>query len=60
MSMLHIASKKTKSSLTNIKDDDIQPNAVDLRVDKIFGINFKLFTIIRIAYRFKTLVCIIF
>ena len=45
MSMLHIASKKTKSSLTNIKDDDIQPNAVDLRVDKIFGINFKLFTI---------------
>ena len=45
MSMLHIASKKTKSSLTNIHDEDVQPNAVDLRLDKIFAINFKLFTI---------------
>jgi len=45
MSMLHIASKKTKSSLTNVLDDDVQPNAVDLRLDKIFAINYKLFTI---------------
>jgi deoxycytidine triphosphate deaminase len=43
MSMLHIASKKTKSSLTNIHDEDIQPNAVDLRLDKVFLIHPALF-----------------
>jgi dUTP pyrophosphatase len=45
MSMLHIASKKTKSSLTNMRDGDIQPNAVDLRLDKVFAIKPVLFTI---------------
>jgi len=34
--MLHIASDETQSSLTNVKQEDIQPNAVDLRVAKIF------------------------
>ena len=45
MSMIHIVSKKAKSSLTNVQPDDIQPNAVDLRLDKIFAINYKLFAI---------------
>jgi deoxycytidine triphosphate deaminase len=43
--MLHISSKKTKSSLTNVKDVDVQPNAVDLRLDKVFAIKQVLFTI---------------
>jgi len=43
--MLHIASKKTKSTLTQVRDDDIQPNAVDLRLDKLFAIKPVLFTI---------------
>jgi deoxycytidine triphosphate deaminase len=37
--MLHISSGKNKSSLTNVQPEDIQPNAVDLRVDKIFRIS---------------------
>jgi dUTP pyrophosphatase len=37
--MIHIAAQDTQSTLTNIKDEDVQPNAVDLRVDKIFQIN---------------------
>ena len=37
--MIHISALDTQSSLTNVKDEDIQPNAVDLRVDKIFRIN---------------------
>ena len=34
--MIHIASGMSKSSLTNVQPGDVQPNAVDLRVDKIF------------------------
>lgn len=34
--MLHIHSDKNGSSLTEVKDVDVQPNAVDLRIDKIF------------------------
>jgi deoxycytidine triphosphate deaminase len=34
--MIHISAKDTQSSLTNVQSDDIQPNAVDLRVEKIF------------------------
>jgi deoxycytidine triphosphate deaminase len=34
--MIHIAANDTQSTLTNLKEEDIQPNAVDLRVDKIF------------------------
>ena len=45
MSMIHIASNKTKSKLNNFKPEDVQPNAIDLRLDKIFAINFRLFTI---------------
>ena len=38
MSMINIASKQNNSSLTAVKDGDVQPNAVDLRVGKIFKI----------------------
>jgi deoxycytidine triphosphate deaminase len=43
--MIHIASKKTKSDLTKVEVIDIQPNAVDLRLDKVFAIKPVLFTI---------------
>jgi deoxycytidine triphosphate deaminase len=36
--MVHIMGKNTTSSLTNVQQKDIQPNAVDLRVGKIFQI----------------------
>lgn len=37
--MKHIRSNNTKSELTNVRDIDIQPNAVDIRIDKVFKIN---------------------
>ena len=45
--MKHIASDNSKSFLSNVNlDTDVQPNAVDLRVGKIFAINTnKTFTI---------------
>ena len=43
--MIHISSKKTKSNLTNVREGDVQPNAVDLRLDKVFAIKPVLFTI---------------
>ena len=43
--MIHIAAQDTQSKLTNLKEDDIQPNAVDLRVDKIFQMNEGAFVI---------------
>jgi deoxycytidine triphosphate deaminase len=44
--MIHIAAQDTQSNLTNVELTDIQPNAVDLRVDKIFQMNVsKTFTI---------------
>ena len=36
--MINIASPKSKSKLTNISAKDIQPNAVDLKVQKILSI----------------------
>lgn len=36
--MLHIMSSETGSTLTAVEQEDIQPNAVDLRVAKIFKI----------------------
>lgn len=43
MSMKHIMDHMVQSSLTNVRDEDIQPNAVDLRVDKVFRIGSSLF-----------------
>ena len=45
MSMKHIMSTMSESSLTNVVDGDSQPNAVDLRLDKIFEIHNSPFTI---------------
>ena len=45
MTMIHIESFKTKSSLTNVSDGDVQPNAVDLRLGKIMKILDTMFTI---------------
>ena len=39
MSMINIGGRKTKSSLTNVNfAKDVQPNAVDLRLGKVFRI----------------------
>lgn len=43
--MIHIFGKKSNSKLTNVKDEDIQPNAVDLRLGKVFKIRDALFEI---------------
>lgn len=43
--MKHIASDKTSSYLTGVEDVDIQPNAVDLRLGKVFAIKNKTFVI---------------
>ena len=36
--MKHIHSAWTKTNLTNVQPEDIQPNAIDLRLDKVFNI----------------------
>lgn len=41
--MIHIFSENSNSKLTNVNEDDIQPNAVDLRLDKVFKIHNTLF-----------------
>lgn len=41
--MKHVASSTSRTKLTNIQEEDIQPNAVDLRLDKIYKINNELF-----------------
>jgi len=38
MSMKHIVHSNSSSNLTAVKDKDIQPNAVDLRLGKVFEI----------------------
>jgi deoxycytidine triphosphate deaminase len=36
--MKHILGSNTRSFLTNVQSEDIQPNAVDLRIDKVYKI----------------------
>ena len=36
--MKHVCGPNTKSDLTGIEPEDIQPNAVDLRLGKVFKI----------------------
>lgn len=43
--MLHIFTDSCTSSITDIDPEDIQPNAVDLKIDRIFKIESSLFTI---------------
>lgn len=43
--MKHILGPSSRSSLTAVKDGDSQPNAVDLRLEKIFKIKSDIFEI---------------
>ena len=43
--MIHLASPDSKSSLSKFDDDQVQPNAIDLRVDKIFQTYGQVFVI---------------
>lgn len=43
--MMHLASPDSKSSLSKFDDDQVQPNAIDLRVDKIFQTYGQVFVI---------------
>lgn len=43
--MIHICGTKAKSKISNVQEGDSQPNAVDLRLGKIFKIKDKVFTI---------------
>lgn len=45
MSMINIGGQTARSTLTKIQDGDIQPNAVDLRLGKVFAIKDTDFTI---------------
>ena len=45
MSMINIGGNNTTSSLSAIMDGDVQPNAVDLRLGKVFKILDNVFTI---------------
>lgn len=36
MTLTHICSNQSTSSLTNVDEDSIQPNAVDLRLDRVW------------------------
>lgn len=39
MSMIHIASNLTNSTVTSLQQPDVQPNAIDLRLKKVFKID---------------------
>lgn len=43
--MKHIMGSNSKSTLTNVQEGDVQPNAVDLRLGKIFKIKDELFQV---------------
>lgn len=43
--MKHVLGPNSKSTLTNVEDGDSQPNAVDLRLDKVFPIKKDVFEI---------------
>lgn len=45
MTMINIGGLKTTSTLTAIQENDVQPNAVDLRLGKVFKIKDNVFTI---------------
>jgi deoxycytidine triphosphate deaminase len=37
--MLHIAGKTCTSKITGIHPEDVQPNAIDLRIDRVFALS---------------------
>ena len=45
VSMVHIASQSTSSSLSEFTDEQVQPNAIDLRVAKVFEMDKHAFVI---------------
>lgn len=45
MSMIHIASTETSSWVTSVQSQDVQPNAVDLRLKKVLAIQPDTFVI---------------
>lgn len=44
-SMKHVMGESSRTKLTNVVDEDIQPNAVDLRLGKVFQINNEVFEV---------------
>jgi deoxycytidine triphosphate deaminase len=43
--MKHINGNRSRSTLTNVQQEDVQPNATDLRLSKVFSINTNVFEI---------------
>lgn len=43
--MKHVAGLGSKSILSNVQEGDVQPNAVDLRLGKVFQINQEVFEV---------------
>jgi len=43
--MKHIMGIRSRSTLTNVQNGDVQPNAVDLRLDRVFKISKNVFEI---------------
>ena len=43
--MKHVMGEDSKSRLTNVQEGDIQPNAVDLRLGKVFRISSNVFVV---------------
>lgn len=43
--MIHILGEKSNSALTAVRDGDSQPNAIDLRLGKVFAMNIERFVL---------------
>ena len=43
--MIHLASNRSSSDLSEFDISQVQPNAIDLKVDKIFSIDSNTFSI---------------
>lgn len=43
--MKHVLGENSRTTLTNVEDGDSQPNAIDLRLGKVFAINTDVFEI---------------
>jgi deoxycytidine triphosphate deaminase len=43
--MKHVLGPNTRSTLTGVHEGDVQPNAVDLRLDKVFAISNTVFEV---------------
>ena len=43
--LLHPESETTSTKFTNVQEGDVQPNAIDLRLDKVFSIDQSIFVL---------------